>query len=148
MSESQKKILEMLAEKKISVEEAYRLLELVQSEASTGAREPKEPKKEDKGVPKYLRVEIKSTSEGRADGAPEHVNVRVPMSLLRAGVKLTSIIPPSAYNHVDKALKEKGIEFDLRNIKAEDLEELVTALGDLEVDIKGGKEESVRVYVE
>jgi len=147
MSDSQKKILEMLAQKKISVDEAYRLLELLQPETGTGAKEPKESKEESKGSPKYLRVTIKSSAEGRPDGAPEHVNVRVPMSLIRAGVKLTSIIPPHVYNRVDEALKEKGFEFDLRNMKPEDLEELVTALSDLEVDIQNGKA-SVQVHVE
>jgi hypothetical protein len=69
------------------------------------------------------------------------------MSLIRAGVKLTSLIPPGAYDHVDKVLKEKGLEFDLRNMKPEDIEELVTALSDLEVDIQNGKA-SVQVHVE
>jgi hypothetical protein len=146
MSESQKKILEMLAQKKISVDEAYRLLELLQPETGTGTKEPKEPK-ESKSSAKYLRVEIKSSAEGSPAGVPEHVNVKVPMSLIRAGVKLSSIIPPSAYNRVDEALKEKGIEFDLRNMKPEDIEELVTALSDLEVDIQNGKA-SVQVHVE
>jgi hypothetical protein len=146
MSDSQRKILEMLAQKKISVDEAYRLLELLQPETGAGAREPKEPK-ESKGSAKYLRITINPTAEGIGEGTPERVNIRVPMSLIRAGVKLTSFIPPSAYDHVDKALKEKGIEFDLRNIKPEDLEELVTALSDLEVDIQNGKA-SVRVHVE
>jgi hypothetical protein len=143
MTDNQRKILEMLADKKISVDEASRLLELVQTETGGGARETKQSK----GLPKYLRVVVKSKAVDGKDDEHGQVNVRVPMALIRAGVKFTSLIPPSAYNKVDAALKEKGIEFDLRNMKPDDIEELVSALSELEVDIQDGKE-YVRVFVE
>jgi hypothetical protein len=84
--------------------------------------------------------------EGR-DKGPVHINVRVPMALIRAGVKLASLIPPEAYNQVDDKLKSKGIMFDLRNMKPDNVEELIQALHDLEVDIQGSAEK-VRVYTE
>ena len=143
MTDNQRKILEMLADKKISVDEASRLLALVQPETGGGARETKQSK----GLPKYLRVVVKSQAVDGKDDEHGQVNVRVPMALIRAGVKFTSLIPPSAYNKVDAALKEKGIEFDLRNMKPDDIEELVSALSELEVDIRDGKE-YVRVFVE
>ena len=65
-------------------------------------------------------------------------------------MKLTSIIPPSAYNQVDSSLKEKGFDFD-RNIKPENIEELINALGDLEVNVESKnkrKNAQVRVYAE
>ena len=43
-------------------------------------------------------------------------------------------------------MKEKGIDFNIRNIKDEDIEQLVDALGDLEVNIEG--KETVRVFTE
>jgi hypothetical protein len=143
MSSNHRKILEMLADKKIGVDEAYKLLSLIAPETAGEARDTGEKR----SSAKYLRVTIKSKSADSNDGRPEHVNVRVPMTLIRAGVKLTSLIPPSAYDKVESTLKEKGIDFDLRNIKPEDIEELVLALSDLEVDIQNG-DETVRVYVE
>lgn len=143
MTDNQRKILEMLADKKISVEEASRLLALVAPEKGTGTGEGKGGK----GLPKYLRVIVKGESINGKNGEHGQVNIRVPMTLIRAGVKFSSLIPPGAYNKVDAALKEKGIDFDLRNIKPEDIEELVSALSELEVDIQDGKE-YVRVYVE
>jgi hypothetical protein len=71
----------------------------------------------------------------------------VPVALIRAGVKLASLIPPEAYNEVDEKMKNRGIQFDLRNMKPENVEELVQALNDLEVDINGAREK-VRVYTE
>jgi hypothetical protein len=145
MTDNQKRILEMVADKKITVDEAYRLLSLIQPQRDAETSESNEQK----ALPKYLRVVIDSEGDsmhGKEYG-PEHVNIRVPVALIRAGVKLATLIPPEAYNHVDEALKDKGIQFDLRNIKPENIEELIQALNDLEVDIHGGKEK-VKIYTE
>ena len=138
MSENKKRILEMVAENKITVDEAVRLLEVVE-EPPAGSTVKK--------APKYLRVTLKPSAEGRADAECERINVRVPLALVRAGVKLTSLIPNEAADKVDAALKEKGIGFNLRNIKEDDIEQLVEALSDLEVDIEGGKGK-INVYTE
>ena len=143
MSENQKRILEMLAENKITVDEAERLLSAVEQPASaTSGISGRAATLKEK--PKYIRVQVRPNND--EDPAPdaEHVNIRVPMALLYAGVKLTSLIPSNAVN---EALQEKGIDFDLRNLKTEDMEELINALCDLEVDVRNGKEK-VRIYVE
>jgi len=146
MADNQKRILEMLADKKISVDEAQRLLALVESPDDPGARVPAAPSERGQSA-KYLRVVVQPGSEAAASPDAERVNIRVPMNLIRAGMKLTALIPPQAASKVNEALKEKGVEFDLRNLKAEDLEEVVDALSDLEVDVESGKEK-VRIYVE
>ncbi len=145
MTENQKKILEMVADKKITVDEAYRLMSLIQPSADgsgDGAAGPKP-------AVKYLRVIVDTEHhwENGYDKGPQHVNIRVPVALIRAGVKLASLIPPEAYNEVDEKMKNRGIQFDLRNMKPENVEELIHALNDLEVDIQGGQEK-VRVYTE
>jgi hypothetical protein len=146
MNEKQKKILEMLAEKKISTDEAYRLLNAIEGEE--GGKE-KAKVEADTGVKhKYLRVTV-TPGEGHADhDRPERVNVRIPMSLVRAGIKLTALVPPDALDKANSALKEKGINFDVRNIKPEDLEELIEAIGDMEIDVEGSRGEKVKVFVE
>ena len=137
MDENRKKVLEMLANNQISVDEAERLLALV---------DKPEIKKETRKTPKYLRVTIKP-GEGGGSADFERVNVRIPMALIRAGVKFSSLIPDDAAGKVDAAMKEKGIDFSLKNLKDEDIEQLVAALSDLEVDIEGGKGK-VNVYAE
>ena len=146
MTENKKKILEMLAEKKISVDNAYRLLNVIDS-AESGQESSSKPEKAVKVKPKYLRVTVLPNSE--QEGAPnaDRVNVRVPMSLIRAGIKLTSLIPPEAMDKINNTLREKGVNFDVRSIKSDDIEELVEALGDLEVDVESGREK-VKVFVE
>jgi hypothetical protein len=63
-------------------------------------------------------------------------------------MKLTALIPPEALDKANKALREKGINFDVRNIKSEDIEGLIEALGDMEIDVEGAKGEKVKVFVE
>ena len=142
MTDNRRQVLDMLAEGKISVDEAERLLSLVEQQS---AGEPGRPDPADsrKPPPKYLRIVVGNDS----DSQPERVNIRVPMGLIRAGVKLAALLPSEAAAKVNEKLKSKGLDFDLLNFKADDLEELVGALADLEVDVQGGHEK-VRVYVE
>ena len=134
MSDNRKRILEMVAEKKISVDEAAKLL-AVTEEPSYSSESAGSAETGSKNSPKYLRVTIRPCPGSEN---VDRVNVRIPLSLVRAGVKLTSLIPNEAADKVDSALKEKGVGFNLKNLKEEDLELLIDALSDLEVDIEGG----------
>ena len=147
MSENKKKILEMLAQNKISADEAYRLLDVIESGESTRESTGKTTTAM-KEKAKYLRVTVLPDAEHEHSQNVDRVNVRVPMSLIRAGIKLTSLIPPEARDKVNGALRENGIDFDVRNVKPEDIEELIEALSDLEVDVVSAKGEKVKVFVE
>ena len=147
MSENKKKILEMLAQNKISADEAYRLLNVIES-GESGREGTGKTGTAVKEKAKYLRVTVLPDAEHEHSGNVDRVNVRVPMSLIRAGIKLTSLIPPEARDKVNGALREKGIDFDVRNVKPEDLDELIEALSDLEVDVVSAKGEKVKVFVE
>ena len=147
MSENRRRILDMLAQNKISSDEAYRLLSVIES-GESGQENNSRTATAVKDNAKYLRVTVLPDAEHEHSGNVDRVNVRVPMSLIRAGIKLTSLIPPEARDKVNGALREKGIDFDVRNVKPEDLEELIEALSDLEVDVVSSKGEKVRVFVE
>jgi hypothetical protein len=144
MSDNKRRILEMLAENKISVDEATRLLSLVEPPA-TPTDGPSVRTRSSNGDAKYLRVQVQP--RGDSNGEVEHVNIRVPMGLIRSGIKLTALIPSKASDQVNDALRAKGIDMDIRDFKTEDLETLVDALNELEVDVESGKEK-VRIYVE
>jgi hypothetical protein len=144
MSENQKRILQMLAEGKISVAEAERLLSLI---TSAGDTRNESSKATPKSSPRYFYVVV----EPKPGASPEHrhgrVNVRVPFGLIRAGMKLASLIPSDAADKVNVAMKEKGMSFDMRNLKPEDIEELITALHDSEINVDTD-DETVKVYTE
>lgn len=140
MIEERRKVLEMLSEGKISVTEADKLLAAL-GEGENGASE----RAGEGGLSgfKYLRVLVEP-EPGNSDG--ERVNIRIPIKLIRAGLKLAALIPQNAQTKVNEALKEKGIEFDLNQFSAQDLEELVSNLDDLQVEVEG--KETVRVFCE
>ncbi len=75
------------------------------------------------------------------------MNVRVTKGLICAGVKLAALIPSDATARVTQRLRERGIGIDLGNVTAENLEELVDAMANPEVDVQDGKR-NVWVYVE
>lgn len=143
MSKDRHQILNMLAEGKISVDEAERLLSAV---GETTEKDVSKNESSGKSRPKYLRVVVNSAS-GEDGNSGDQVNVRVPMSLLRAGIKLKSLLPDQAGDKISDALKEKGVSFDFNDINPESLDELIEALGDLTVDVNSGKDK-VRVFCE
>jgi len=139
MNGDRRKILEMLATGKITADEAEGLLAALEkgpagAGAGTGPEKPK---------PKYVRVLVEDEN---AKG-PTRVNVRVPIQLLRAGVKLTSLIPPEARDRVNSHLRHEGVPFDLSQVNAENLEDLVNQLDELTVDINENQTK-VRVFCE
>lgn len=134
MAESRKKILAMLAEKKITVEEAAMLLEKLSS--ASCEPEPAAPEPEGhRRTPRFLRVLVNSPTG-------EKVNVRVPFSLIKTGIKLGSLIPKDAA----EAVSDKGI--DLSTLSKLDEQELADALAELQVEVDGADGETVRVFAE
>jgi hypothetical protein len=141
MNEQRKQILEMLAEGKLTVEEAERLLAALDPQPPTATETPPETRPPQK--PKYLRVVV----DANEDGEQTRVNVRVPIQLLRAGVKLASLVPPKALDQANDELNRSGMPIDLNKIKPEDIDELIDHLGDLQVDVDN-PEAKVRVFCE
>ena len=139
MADNRKRILDMLEAGKLSAAEAMKLLEAMEKTET-------EPKHEVSKI-KFLRVLVDNPGGEYGGGKADKVNVRVPVSLIRAGMKFTSLIPQDAAGQVEGELKKKGINLNLKNLKDEDIEELITALAELEVDIDGG-EGKVRVFAE
>jgi hypothetical protein len=147
MNEHRRQILQMLAEGKISAEEAERLLAALETPSAGSTTQAANAAK---NPPKFLRVQVDSEDNNGQEG-PTKVNVRVPMQLLRAGVKLAYLIPGAALQKANVAMHEQGIPVDLTQIRPENIEELVEQLRDLSVDVdqKDGRNKvKVRVFCE
>jgi hypothetical protein len=152
MSEGRRQILEMLATGKITADEAERLITAMEgsgngtpaatSSGNGSAAAATKPK------PKYLRVlvEADESMTGLKQGTTT-VNVRVPMQLLRAGVRLAGLIPLQAHDQLDQAFSKHGVPITLSQIKPENLEELIDHLEDLTVDVDGKDGNAVKVKV-
>lgn len=142
MNEERRKVLEMLSEGKINVEEAEKLLSAltVDSEIDPGRAEQSPGGKKNL---KFLRILV---DPGPDSKDPEKVNIKVPLKLIRSGLKLASFISNRARIRVNRALEKKGIKMDISQIKPEDLDEFITQLSDLKVDVEG--DDKVKIFCE
>lgn len=146
MNQERNRILDLLATGKITAEEAARLLDALEariaqaapSEASATTAGPAGTAKSS-GLPKFMYVKVVSTKG-------DNVNVKIPLSLVRAGLKLTNLIPPPALEQINKSMADHGMSMDLSNIKPEELEELITSLREMEVNVDAVNGDTVRVY--
>ena len=142
MSDDRKRILEMLDAKKISVEEAIKLLEAVEHHNPIS---PETPPPAQRTI-RYLRVLADSPRNNGSTESSNKINIRIPVALIRAGMKFTSLIPNEASDQIENALKEKGVSLNLKNLKDLNTEELILALSELEINVDG--EEKVMVFTE
>lgn len=132
MSEESRKVLEMLSNGKISVEEAEQLLNAVKTP----------PQADGKAEPRYFRILVnKPARDGKK---AENVNIRVPMTVVRGGLRLSSIFPGLLGRK--KIQLDNGTELDLSKIHYSDLEAMIRDIGELTVDVDG--EAQVRIRCE
>jgi hypothetical protein len=140
MNEQRKDILGLLTEGKITPDEAEQLIAaLERDQPPVAASSEAGPK----AKAKYLRLVVDTIENGE----PGRVNARVPLQLLRAGVRLAALVPPQALTRANAELGKSGVPIDLTQLKPEQLEALVEQLDEvtLEVDQPDAK---VRIFCE
>ena len=143
MSEERRRILNMLAVGKINAGEAEALLDALSRRPGSAIVPMHGQTPNTTVLAKYLRVLV----EGQLEGQAHKVNVRIPIELIRAGMRLAALLPQVAYEPVNRALKENGVDLDVSKLRPEDLEGLVTHLHELHVDVDDGNDK-VRVFCE
>jgi hypothetical protein len=146
MSDNRRQILEMLAQGKITADEAERLMAALDKGSTSTSAFTASPEIGSKPRPKYLRVLVEAADKFRGDKSTK-VNIRVPMALIRAGVRLGGLIPPEARERANAALREKGMDFDLNSIRPDNLEEIIQQLDQLEVNVDEDRAK-VRIFAE
>ena len=139
MSEDQRKILDMLSDGKLTVDEAEKLLDALK-QGDPGQTEGLSGKASGW---KYLRVLVEPGPDSKSR---DRVNIRVPMKLIRAGMKWASFIPKHAQSSINQAFRDKGIDMDFGKMTPKDIEELVSNLDELTVDVEGS--ETVKIFCE
>jgi class 3 adenylate cyclase len=97
------------------------------------------------GRPRTLVVQIEPKGERRAE--EERVNIRIPLQVLRVGVKLGNVLPAHAKEKINDAMKEKGLDLDLFSLDRERLDEMLDSLGELSIDVHQD-ERTVRIFCE
>ena len=168
MSEESRRVLDLLTQGKITVDEADRLLSAIGS-ASTGsaaagaAAGEKEAATSTAPSPKYLRITITRTGSWPGDGV-EHarrtwmwtglvggrdreVTIRVPVALVRNGMRLGAMIPGLTGAHLQARLRERGVDVDLSKIDADTIDRLVREFGEMNIDIVSARGDKAQVRI-
>jgi hypothetical protein len=133
MSEEKRKILEMLSEGKVTVQEAEQLLLAVETPAAqSGAQNGAQPH--------FFRILVnKPAKDGKK---AENVNIRVPISVVRGGLRLSAFLP--GLMGKKKLQLDDGTELDLSKMHYSDLEAMIKDIGELTVDVDGDAQVRIR----
>ena len=171
MSEETRRVLDLLAQGKITVDEADRLMAAIgpvpngsaATEATTAA---KGAATGEAPPPKYLRITVTRTGSwpgddgaqsrrawmwpGHTGGRSREVTIRVPVALVRNGMRLGAMIPGLTGASVQTRLRERGVDVDLSKIDTNTIDQLVSEFGEMNIDVvseRGGKAQ-VRITCE
>ncbi len=139
MSDNTRRILEMVSQGKISVQEADELLKAMGDVHAEGAA----PGATDKKEARWLRISINKQGDV---GRRKEVNMRVPVSVLRAGVRLSALMPRIVGTRfAAHGLGPDGIDFS--QIDPKQLEQIISNMGEMVIDMDNGRAQ-VRINCE
>lgn len=137
MTDDTKRVLELLAQGKITVEEADQLLRAVkETTVDPPASRP---------VPRWMRISIDKAAIG--DRPARNVSIRVPLSLARSGLRFGAMFPRLAGPKLQDELRKQGLDLDFSQIDLSQVETLLNDLGETTIEVDGGKAQ-VRVRCE
>jgi hypothetical protein len=143
MSDERRRVLDLLAQGKITVDEADQLLRALtdqplRNDGSEAA--PSGPVTR----PRFLRIHVhKPAQEGRD---AKNVNIRVPMAIIRGGMRLGMMVP-GFQDRMHARLKVNGMEMDFTKLDPAAIESLLNDMGEINIDDEGSGER-VRITTE
>jgi hypothetical protein len=167
-TDNTRRILDLLAQGKITVDEADQLLRAVGgpvggpstadhagnrasgqqsspygpqgAQGSQGSQGPR-----GRSDARWMRVTIdKAARDGRP---PKQVSIRVPMALVRGGVRLGAIFPYKGNDPISQHLRNHGVDVDWSKIDLSQLDSVLQNLDETTIDVDKGKAQ-VRISYE
>lgn len=138
MSSETERILKLVAEGKISTAEAELLIDALSKRNAATA-----PANDVAPVPKanYICIKVNSAKKDKVD-------MRIPLGLLRAGMKFTSLMPPNVMDKINSTMHEKGVPFNMNNLGKENVEVLIQSLSKMELNVNSKNGDNVQIYCE
>ena len=146
-----RRILDMLSQGKISVDEADRLLKAMSADPPAGnaAAAPST----DTTRARWIRINIHKPAKD--DGhRPKDVNIRVPIAVVKGGMRLGALIGTFAGEKAARRMKAQGLDIDLAKINSDlsqmngpEFDEFLRSLHDTNIEIDDGKAQ-VRITAE
>jgi hypothetical protein len=147
-----RRVLDMLSQGKITVDEADRLLKAVSTdrtaEAATG-----DAATDGRPRARWFRINIHKPANDERH-KPKDVNIRVPIAVVKGGMRLGAIIATFAGEKAAQRMKERGLDIDLSTINGDlsrmngaEFDAFMKTFDDMNIEIEDGKSR-VRITAE
>ena len=146
-----RRVLDLLAQGKITVDEADRLLKAL----SADRPDETAPENDSASRPaaRWIRINI-SKPANDANHKAKNVNIRVPIGIVKGGMRLGAIIGTFAGEKAARRMKAEGHDIDLAKISSDlsqmngpEFDEFMKSLNDTNIEIDDGKA-TVRITAE
>jgi hypothetical protein len=134
MPHERKQVLDLLAQGKITPEEAERLLDKLEA-APTAEKSARSEATPSSNKPKFICIHVDGNKGDKVD-------LRFPLALVRTGIKLSALVPKEAAD----AMAKNGVDLSQLSKLSED--ELTDALRTMAVDVASHKGDQVKIYCE
>jgi hypothetical protein len=144
-----RRVLDMLQEGKITVDEADRLLKALAADrtesATAGATDASERVR-------WIRINIqKPANDGHK---AKNLNIRVPIAVVKGGMRLGAIIGTFAGDKAARRMKAQGLDIDMAKISSDlsqmngpEFDEFLRSLNETNIEIDDGRSQ-VRITAE
>jgi hypothetical protein len=136
MSDERRRVLDLLAQGKITIDEADQLLRALGTSTTTtpdaGTDAGPAPKK-----PRFIRINVHKPSVDRQP--PEDINIRVPFPMVRGGLRLGALLPGLVGDRIRSRMREKGLDFDWSNLDPAAIDAIFGELNESGIDVESGR---------
>jgi hypothetical protein len=147
-----RRILDLLSQGKITVDEADRLIKAMSAEPTAGTAAADAPA--DARPPmRWFRINIHKPAQDEMH-KPKDVNIRVPIAVVKGGMRLGAIIATFAGEKAAQRMKERGLDLDLSTINGDlsrmngaEFDTFLKTLDDMNIEIDDGRSQ-VRITAE
>jgi len=135
-SDETRRILDLLAQGKITVDEAQQLMSAL-AEPAAGTPADETPGKAEGPAPRFLRITLTNGPNPFRPHA-KTVNIRVPLTMIRSGIRLGSLVPGLG-EALQERLHRDGPRLDFSKLDPAELERVLRGLNDLSIDVDEGR---------
>ena len=144
MSDETRRILELLAQGKITVDEADQLLKAVG--AATAPEPAGDTSTGDSGAPRPRWIRINVQKPADENRKAKDVNIRVPVAVMKGGMRLGAIIASFAGEKAAQRMRDRGMDLDLAKISGDlskmngpEFDQFLKTLDDVNIEVDDGK---------
>jgi hypothetical protein len=147
-----RRILDLLSQGKITVDDADRLIKAISAEVPAGTAAA-ETAADGGQRARWFRINIRKPASDQAH-TPKDVNIRVPIAVVKGGMRLGAIIATFAGEKAALRMKQRGLDLDLSTINGdlsrmngEEFDAFLKSLDDMNIEIDDGRSQ-VRITAE